>query len=96
MKITRIASYRWPYSFKQRIHGKDSKDMPELVKPESEITEGVLDNILRWEDDGGPVFETDNPLPQAAENKTPRPMDMAGDDPLYDDLWKSSELGNVG
>ncbi len=76
------------YFFTQQIHGKDSNKNPELVKPESEseITEGVLDNILRWEDDGGPVFETANPLPQVAENKTPRPMDVAGDDLLYDDL----------
>jgi len=69
------------YFFTQRIHGKDSNNMPEL-----ERTEGVLENILRWEDDGGPVFETANPLLQVAENKTPHPMDVAGDDLLYDDL----------
>jgi len=44
--------------------------MPELVKPESEWerTESVIEDILRWADDGGPAFETGNPLPQQAEN----------------------------
>ncbi len=51
------------YFFRQHIHGKDSSvNMLELVKPDSELekSKGVLENILRWEDDGGPVFETDN------------------------------------
>jgi len=53
--------------------------MVETIKPEWPKTE--VRNILRWEDDGGPVLETGNPpLPQLAEIKTPRPMDVAGDD----------------
>ena len=36
--------------------------------------------ILRWEDDGGAVFETGILLPQVAEVNTPRSMDVAEDD----------------
>lgn len=35
---------------------------------------GTLENTLRWEDDGGPVLEAGNPLPQLAEINTPRTM----------------------
>ena len=52
--------------------------MVETIKPEWPKTE--VRNILRWEDDGGPVFETANPLPQVAENKTPPPMEVAEKD----------------
>ena len=42
------------YFFKKRIHGRDSSEnMPELVKPEPERTESVIEDILRWADDGG-------------------------------------------
>jgi hypothetical protein len=37
-----------------------------------------FENILRWEDDGGPVLETDNPL-QARETKTPWLQDASGE-----------------
>jgi len=80
MKITRIAGYGWPYSFKQRFHGKDSDNMPELIRAQAERTEIELKNVRRWEDDGGAVFETGNPLLEVAENKTPRPMEVAGKD----------------
>jgi len=45
-----------------------------------------LTQLLRWEDDGGAVFETGILLPQVAEENTPRSMDVAGDDLLYDEL----------
>lgn len=51
------------YFFTQRIHGKDSSgNMPGLAKPESEWerTAAVLENILRWEDDGGQVLVAGN------------------------------------
>ena len=53
------------YFFTQRIHGKDpSGNMPGLVKPESEWerTAAVLENILRWEDDGGQMLAAGNPI----------------------------------
>ena len=59
--------------------------MIELVRPDPELerNKGMLENILRWEDDGGPVSETGNPLPQVAETNTPRRMDAAGGCLLY-------------
>jgi len=51
--------------FRQRIHGKDSSDnMLELEKPESarERTESVLENILRWADDGGQMLDPGNSM----------------------------------
>lgn len=51
--------------FRQRIHGKDSSDnMLELEKPESarERTESVLENILRWADEGGQMLDPGNPM----------------------------------
>jgi hypothetical protein len=60
------------YFFTQRIHGKDSDNMPELVKPESEseITKSVLDNILRWEDDGGKIIEINHSTFDQKRKKT--------------------------
>jgi len=51
---------RSSYFFRQRkrIYGKDlSENMPELVKPESERTERVIEDILRWADDGGQILQ---------------------------------------
>ena len=31
--------------------------MPELVEPESERTESVIEDILRWADDGGQISQ---------------------------------------
>ena len=61
------------YFFRQQIHGEHSSDnLLELAKPELEGTEIEAANIMRWEDAGGPVFETGNPLPQLASQA----MDM--------------------
>ena len=51
---------RLSYFFRQRkrIYGKDlSENMPELVKPESERTERVIEDILCWADDGGQILQ---------------------------------------
>ena len=42
--------------------------MPELVSRQMERTKIELENILRWEDGGGPVFEIDNPFPEVVED----------------------------
>ncbi|HXQ34561.1 MAG TPA: hypothetical protein VN843_11165 [Anaerolineales bacterium] len=72
---------RSSYFFRQRkrFYSRDSsKHMPELVKPESERTESLIEDILRWADDGGRTLsQTGYPLPQVAETKTPRLMDAA-------------------
>jgi hypothetical protein len=44
-----------------------------------------LTHILRWEEDGGAVFEPVIPLPQAAKTNTPRSMSVTGNDVLYDE-----------
>ena len=44
-----------PYFFIQRIHGNAPGNLPELQR-----SKGVLENILRWEDDGGKVFDPGN------------------------------------
>lgn len=54
---------RWPYFFGQRIRGQDSSgNMPELIKPESEpeMVESGIEDILRWEDDGGRMLDLRN------------------------------------
>ena len=51
------------YFFSQRIHGRDLSDkMPEWAEPESEWerTESVIEDILRWADDGGQMLDLDN------------------------------------
>ena len=43
----------------------------------------VVENDLRWEDDGGPVLEIADPTPpRVAEKEIPQPMDAAGRDLL--------------
>ena len=48
------------YFFSRRIHGSDaSNNMLELANPESdwESSESVIEDILRWADDGGQMLE---------------------------------------
>jgi hypothetical protein len=59
----------------------ETVDSEPLLKTVSEFKP-----ILRWEDDGGATFEGDKPIPQVAETNTPRSMDVARDDLLYDEL----------
>ena len=65
----RFFNGRISYSFASRIHG----NVLAWVKPapETERSKRVIENILRWEDDGGPVSETGDLLPQVAETNTP-------------------------
>lgn len=58
---------RWPHFFGQRIHGSDSDsgrsgNMPELIRPESKWpkAESVIEDILRWADDGGKMLDLGN------------------------------------
>jgi hypothetical protein len=46
--------------FRQHIYGKDSSgNLLKLIKPESERerTETVIEDILRWADDGGQMID---------------------------------------
>jgi hypothetical protein len=62
--------------FGQRIRGKDvSGNMPELIKPEPqwERAERVIEDILRWADDGGKMLDLSSRIarsdPDAAQGK---------------------------
>jgi hypothetical protein len=65
---------RLTYFFTPRIHG----NVLAWKKPasKSERSKQVTENILRWEDDGGPVSETATPLPQVPETNTVRPINV--------------------
>jgi hypothetical protein len=71
----KFSNGRLCYFWTPRIHG----NVIAWVKPasESERNKRVIENILRWEDDGGSGSETGYPLPQVAETNTPRRMDAA-------------------
>ena len=60
------------YIFRPRIHG----NVFAWNKPasRSKTSKQVTENIMRWEDDGGPVSEASTPLPQVAETNTARLM----------------------
>ena len=61
-----------PYFFTQRIHGKDPDHLLELARPDPELerSKGVLENILRWEDDGGKIIEINH---SALDQKRKKP-----------------------
>ena len=46
------------YFFTLRIHGKSSGNIFELLRPDTEArrSKSVLENILRWADEGGPML----------------------------------------
>jgi hypothetical protein len=66
----KFSNGRLSYFFTPRIHG----NVLAWVKPafESERSKGVIENILRWEDDGGPVFELGNLFSQVVEHQLRR------------------------
>src|SRR5574342_517947 len=61
---------RLSYFFTPRIHG----NVLAWLRPASAPEKGqrVDENILRWEEDGGPVFEIGNPFPRVAEHQLRR------------------------
>ena len=65
---------RLSYFFSPRIHGNVfAWNKPASI---SERNKQVTENIMRWEDDGGPVTETSTPLPQIPETNTAHRMDI--------------------
>jgi hypothetical protein len=61
---------RLSYFLRPRIHGNVLAWIKPASKPER--NKQVTENIMRWEDDGGPVSETATPLPQVEETDTAR------------------------
>jgi hypothetical protein len=68
-----IYNFKFFYYLKQLISNEypDSKSAVEKRKV-------VVENNLRWQDDGGPVVENTRPINQAVE----KPTDKAGNDSL--------------
>jgi hypothetical protein len=58
----KMVKRRWPYFFGQRSHGSKSGNMPELIKHPSEWpnAESLIEDILRWADDGGKMLDLEN------------------------------------
>jgi hypothetical protein len=65
---------RLSYFYTPRKHGNVFAWGKPASKPET--GKQVTENILRWEDDGGPVSETVAPLPQVAETNPARRIDI--------------------
>lgn len=64
---------RLRYFFGQRIHRKDSSGhMPELIKPESEWkgAEGLIEELLRWADDGGKMLDLESQTTRSDSDDT--------------------------
>jgi hypothetical protein len=59
-----FSTNRFSYDLKTRTH----RNVLTWVKPHSlsARSKRAIENILRWEDDGGPVSETKDPLSHAA------------------------------
>lgn len=72
----KFSTNRFSYGFTPRIHG----NVVAWVKPDSvsERSKRAIENILRWEDDGGPVSEARDPLSHVTETNTPQQMDGGG------------------
>ena len=77
---TKFSSGRLFYFFTPRIHG----NVLAWIKPASAAQSGrrVNENILRWEDDGGPVFETGSSFLQGAEHPLRRFPVVANDNKI--------------
>jgi hypothetical protein len=54
-----LLEHKPPYFFTKLIYPNQLENRLELVKPKSELrsTTGLIENILRWEDDGGKIME---------------------------------------
>ena len=70
----KFSNGRFSYDFRPRIH----PNVLAWVKPaaKSDRSKRVLENSLRWEDDGGPVSDAGHPLPQVVETNTFHPTDV--------------------
>ncbi len=64
---------RLRYLFGQRLHGADLDNIRDVLKPDPELERhnSMLENILRWEDDGGQLTGAGNPVDGFAPT-TPR------------------------
>ena len=61
-----ILNFKLFYFLKQLITNEYPDSRSEVKK-----NKVVVENDLRWEDDGGPAVEIADPIPPAAENQPP-------------------------
>ena len=72
-----IFNFKLFYYLKQLITNEYPDSKSEVKK-----SKVVVENDLRWEDDGGPAVEIADPIPQAAENQSPPITDATAKDLL--------------
>ena len=70
-----IFNFRLFYYLRQLI----TNEYPDS-KSETKKDKVVVENNLRWQDDGGPVVETANPTDQVVEDDSVQPTDVTGKD----------------
>jgi len=68
--------------------------MIETVYSKRLKTKAEFIQILRWEDDGGAIYDIDIPFPQVAETNTPRSMDVIRGYLSYDEIKNNRSKGN--
>jgi len=70
----KLTDRRFSYIHTRRIQNKVPKNLLDLVgsDPELECGNAELENIPRWEDDGGALFETCKSTPQITEMNSQR------------------------
>jgi hypothetical protein len=71
-KICNLRLFRY---FRRLIYGKNPGNMSPTEKKKV-----VVENNLRWEDDGGPVVEAPAPTDPLTENDPNQPADGSGND----------------
>ena len=76
-----IFNFKFFYYLKQLFTNEYPDSKSEMKK-----NKVVVENNLRWQDDGGPVVEIADPIDQVTENDPAQPTDAAGNDSLQDKL----------
>jgi hypothetical protein len=79
--IKKSLKLRLAHFFLQHLpDGDSSGSLPEFVRSASEWerTKGVMEDILRWEDDGGHMLYLDTPLYLSNVSNTPAQSDNHG------------------
>ena len=72
-----IFNFKFFYYLRQLLTNQYPDSKPEAVKQKV-----VIENNLRWQDDGGPVVENTRPIEPAVEDDPAQPADGVGKDLL--------------
>lgn len=63
MKI-KLSKFKWFRLLNRFLYGKKPSNMSKTEKKKV-----VIENKLRWEDDGGPILERDDSIPQVGDGE---------------------------